>query len=461
MRGKTMKKTQKKGTPNSKLLFVGLWFLSLVLSLLCVSATGYADVGDIFSRFQPYINVTETYDSNVDMTPNNEKDDFITAVTLGLRFSTRPRSETTRAIRRSSATEEEPYGIDLDFQATPTFYAKEKDNNYLGLSGSLETWYTWDRSLTFRVRDTLLRSDEPLERSYAPDALPGDTLLGRQTGRSIYYRNVFEPSLEYRFGRENSFLVNYRNNVYRSDAPSSENSQENYISPTLNYWFDIQNGITLQYALDLGNFERSSDFTGNMALGRYTHRLNRRTSIFGEYEFLKRDFDPQTVESVNYQVHTPAVGFEHAFSPTLSVMARIGYFWETQKTGSGEKGISSSLLITQRSQRTTYTLSLERGFTEDYFSADNLGFATYYGVIGTITHQLTQEATVTFSGSYRRPEYNDGQIDNLWTVGGGPSYQLFRWLNLGLDLSYSQNDSNRVSSEYKDYRGMFRITAAY
>ncbi|MEI9479094.1 MAG: outer membrane beta-barrel protein [Deltaproteobacteria bacterium] len=446
---------------NSKIFLLRLWLLPVGLSLLCFSATGYADIGDILLRFQPYITVEETYDSNVFLTPNNEKDDFITAVSLGLRFSTRRRSETTREFLQPSATEEEKYGVDLDFRAIPTFYAKKTSDDYLALAGNLDTWYTWDRRLTFRVRDNVIRSEEPLEQNYTSTALPGQILLGSQRGRAIYYRNVFQPSAEYRFGREDNISINYINNIYRNENPSFEDSQQNYINPALNYWFDIRHGIFLEYALDLGDFQRSPDMTGNLGRGRYIYRFNPRTSIFGEYTYQKRDFDPQTASTVNYEVHTPALGFEHAFSRTLSVRAKGGYFWETQKVGSGENGPFYDILFTQRAQRTTYTLGFQGGYTEDYFSAENLGFAKYHQVIGTVTHQLTQRASVTFSGRYQRPEYNDGRTDNLWGGGGIFSYQLLRWLTPALDLSYRENHSNRELSGYKDFRGIFRITASY
>jgi hypothetical protein len=255
------------------------------------------------------------------------------------------------------------------------------------------------------------------------------------------------------------------NNIYRNEnSEEFEDSTEHYINPSLNYWFNIRHGIFLEYGLDLGYFQRSPDMIGNMGKGRYTYRFNPRTSIFGEYTYQRRDFDSQTgtaAASVDYEVHTPAVGFEHAFSRTLSVRASGGYFWGIPKTGSNEQAPYYDVVLTQRAQRTTYTLGFQGGYIEDYFSADNQGFAKYNQVVGTISHQLTQRASATLSGRYQRPEYIDGRIDNLYGADGGVSYQLFRWLTLGLNFSYAQNASAGEEDDYKDYRGMFRITAAY
>jgi uncharacterized protein (PEP-CTERM system associated) len=117
--------------------------------------------------------------------------------------------------------------------------------------------------------------------------------------------------------------------------------------------------------------------------------------------------------------------------------------------------------LTQRSARTTYTLGFQGGYTQDYNSAENLGFGKYHQIIGTIAHQLAREAAVTFSGRYQRPEYSDGRTDNLWGATGGISYQFLRWLGAGFDLNYEENHSNRDADDYKDFRATFRISASY
>jgi hypothetical protein len=439
-------------------------FIFILLILLAPSMV-YADWGDIFSRFQFYGIVQETYDNNVNLAPEGKKNDFITNVSLGLRFSTLPRSETTGEFLPPTTTVERRYGIYLDFLPGYLIYEKHTSDNYLSLSGNLDAWYTWGRNLTFRVRDYLIRSEEPLERNFSAGALPGQILLGSQRGRAIYTRNVAHPSLEYRFGREDIISVNYLNNVYRNRESSLfEDSTENYINPNITYWFDIRHGVLLEYALDLGNFQRTPDMTGNLGKGRYTYRFNPRTLVFGEYTFQRREFEKQvSIPTSDYDVHIPAIGFEHAFSPTLSLSAKFGYFWQIRQRESNETGPVYDIVITQRAQKTTYTLGFQGGYTEDYFTAQNLGFARYHQVIGTITHQLMERFAVTLSGRYQRPMFNDGRLDNIWGVTAGASYRILRWLTLGLDFSYAEDYANRDKeiNNYTDFQGIFRITATY
>ena len=454
-----------------------LWFRIFLLALLVIGSPPkvHAELGDLFKYFQPYISVQEEYNSNIDWTPINERDDFITTISPGLRFSTLPRGEVTRVPQAPTA--EQKFGIDLDFNAGFVFYADQDDDNYTSLNGLLNAWYLFSPKFSFRLRDYLVRSDDIREADYTSTAIEGQTLISRTTRRTPYYRNVFEPSFEYRFGRENTVALNYRNNIYEIESRTSEDSMENYINPRLTYWFNIRNGVSLEYGLTLGDFERSPGLTGHMGTGRYTYRFNPRTSIFGEYTYLLRDFDPPDElrdlgsASIDYVIHRPSLGVQHAFSPTLTARVQAGYYWYIPERGNSGDNFYYDVSLTQRAEKTTYTISSQGGYTEDFFTADNRGFTQYYRAIGKVSHQLLEKMTVGLFGSYEWIKYYRGalgvlvearrQQDNTWAVGGDAAYQLFRWLTLSLDASYRENDSNFDTEDYTEYRGIFRITASF
>ena len=440
------------------------------LFLLLLPTFVHAWSEDIFLHFQPYLTVEEEYNSNLDLTPNRlKRKDFITTVSPGFKFSTSPRSPVTGEFRQTP-TAEERFGVDLDFRVGFVFYAKEHDNNYIGLHGTLNAWYAFTQNLTFRVRDYLVRSDEIREEDYSATAIPGQSLLSRTSTREPYYRNVFEPSLEYRFGRENIIALNYRNNIYDIKSRAVEDSMENYINPRLTYWFNIRHGVYLEYGLTFGDFENSADWIGHMGTGRYIYRFNPKTSIFGEYTQLWRNFDNSTVGddlSVDYVIYRPSIGIEHAFSSTLKARVQGGYYMTDPQSGPTVDGAFFDVLLTQRAKRTTYTLSLQGGHAEDFFTSENLGFAQYYRATGGITYQLLQRMTVGLSGSYEWAKYPGTVIedktpkDQIWAVGCNASYQIMRWLTVSLNGSRRENRSNISDRNYSEYRGILRITATY
>src|SRR4030042_909528 len=131
------------------------------------------------------------HNSNIDLAPTNRREDYITTISPGFRLSTMPRSEATRA--QQAPTAEQKFGMDLDFNAGFVFYAREEDNNFTSLNGSLNAWYAFSPKLSVRVRDYLIRSDDIREADFSTTAIEGQTLISRTTRRIPYYRNVFEP----------------------------------------------------------------------------------------------------------------------------------------------------------------------------------------------------------------------------------------------------------------------------
>lgn len=436
-------------------------FVLIVMFLLFTTlpSLNFAEVGyrGLFSHLQPYISVEGEYNDNINLTARNRIDDFITTISPGLRFSTQPRSPVTGEFRKTP-TAEEKFGIDLDLRGGFVFYAKEEDNNYTSLNGTLNAWYSPTKYLSLRLRDYLIRSNEIREVDYSPVAIEGVTLISRTERRVVYVRNVFEPSLQYQFGKYNLFSINYRNNIYNIQSRRAKDSVENSINPKISYWFDIRNGISFEYTYTHGDFEHSPDLDGHSATGRYTYRFNPRTSIFGEYSYLNRDFDPP---SIDYVVHRPAIGLEHAFSPTLSGRGQIGYFRQKPDRGSTIKGIYYDVFLSQKEQRTIYTVSFQGGFTEEYFTAENPGFMRTHRLIGTVSHRLLEKITLGGRASYERIKYSGNEKDRIWGVSMNGSYQILRWIGLSLEISHRENHSNISDRDYSEYRGIFRITASY
>jgi hypothetical protein len=288
---------------------------------------------------------------------------------------------------------------------------------------------------------------------------PGQFLLATQRGvQAIYIRNVVEPSIEYRWGRENLVSLLYRNNIYENRNPLFEDSMENTINPLLNFWFDIRNGITLEYRLTFGDFETSPDLTGNEVRFRYTHRVDQKLSFFGEYTFTSYNFRSP---GVDYDVHNPSLGVEYRFSPTLTGLLQGGYYWQlADEEDSESRGPFFSISLIQRGQKTTYVLLGEGGYYKDYFTSENLGFGKYYRAYGTITHRFTQRLDLQATGGMERPWYDDGRKDWIWDTRVTASYSLFRWLTVSLEGGYRGANSNVDGLGYTEYRGIFRITLA-
>ena len=421
--------------------------LAVALLFMALPKTACADWEDVAAKFTPRISVLEEYSDNLDLTAKNKRSDFITTISPGLAFS-------------STENKEVKYGLDLDYAPGFVFYAKNSEDNYVSHTGTLNTWYTFGRHLTFRLWDHLIRSEEPQEHYVTIQPTPGAYYLGTQQQRSVYWRNVFQPSLTYQFGREDQVELTYVDNYYTNDNPDTEDSHGKTISSRLGYWFNIRNGVSLEYAYNIGNFDRSEDFTGHHTLGRYTYRFNPVTSVFGQFTYDTLNYDSP---GVDYSVYNPSIGITHAFTQNLSGRAQVGYFWRKAEGQKTTDGFSMDVGVTQRTQRTTYDLAFQTGYAYDFFSAENLGFTKYYRAIGNVSHQLGSRLAVVFTGSVERDEYVDvtDRVDWLWRVSGDLSYQALKWLTASVGVRYTDNNSDQDTFDYQEFRAMARLTAFY
>jgi hypothetical protein len=415
-----------------------------IIVFLCILTAPYVYAADILSQIHPYISVSGEYNDNINLTSNNRINDFITTILPGIKFSNMDAKS----------------GIDLDLSAGLVFYDKNPNLNYISGNGSLNAKYMTSEHVNFYLQESYLRSDNPREQEYLIPAADNKYVLSTSTKRSVYWRNVFAPTVEYQFGQESKIGVNYRYNIYQTDASISENSIENYINPFITYWFDKRNGIHLEYAYTNGDFEASPDLNGQKVTARYMNRLNQKATAFVEGAYTNQSF---AISSMDYNIYEPSVGLTYIFTSTLTASAQIGYYWmEYLNQNPKFNGLTFKVDLANTDARTTYVLSIQGGYTEDYFTSQNLGFQKYYRATGSIKHNLEKRFSVGCSGSIERVEFvGMERSDTIWGVGTSASYQLMKWLTLSLEISHNANQSNIQASEYIDNKGILRLTASY
>ncbi len=393
--------------------------------LFCLAGPPLAYGADFLSQIHPSISVKGEYNDNLNLTPSNTKDDFMTTVKPGLKFSNMDAAS----------------GIELDALLGYVFYSKNSNLNYLSANGNLNVKYLTTEHINFYLKDTFTRSDNPREREYFTTEADNKYVLATQTERAVYWRNVVAPTVEYQFGPESRVGVNYRNNVYQTESKISRNSMENYINPFFSYWFDKQNGISLEYGYTIGDFEASPDLNGHRMNARYTNRFSAKSSVFAEYTWSIRNF--ANFSSLDYDIHEPVVGATLAFSPALTASAQAGYFMKDPKTGSKKDGPSYKAELKNIDPRTSYQLSLQGGYTEDYFTSENLGFNRYHRLTGSVTHFLMQRLSVGCLGSAEWADYDSpNHSDTTWGITGTASYTPLKWLTFSLEVSHRDRQSN-------------------
>jgi hypothetical protein len=419
-------------------------FLPLIL-LMLPAVPVYAADGDTPQGLHPYISVQEEYNDNINLTNTNRKEDYLTTVKPGLKY--------TRF--------DETYAVNLDYSPGLVSYARNSNLNYVSQNGTLDVKYLTKEHVNFYLKDSLITSDNPREQEYFTTTADNKYVLATQTVRSVYTRNVVAPTVEYQFGPESRVGFNYRNNIYRTASTSDQNSMEDYFNPFVSYSFDRKNNIYVEYGYTIGNFEKTPNMTGNFAHVRYAYSYSENSSVFGEYSYTKREFASQSASYINYDIHEPYVGITHAFSPTLKASAQVGYFWQEPVSGPKNEGPSYKASLVNLDVRTTYTISLQGGYTEDYFTAENLGFVKYNRLTGSIQHFLEKRTSVSLAADVEYEQFVTNRNDWVWGVTGSVSHTFLKWLTASLELSHRESNSSVDVNDYSENWVMVKLTATY
>jgi hypothetical protein len=400
----------------------------------------------------PFVEVTELYTSNVYLTKDNRKDDWITTVAPGFRMSANQAS----------------YGVNFTGTAGYNWYANNTKDDYWSLDGNLGFRYNPTPQLTFRLSEYILRSQnssEPFYPTGQQPAQPGN-VAGANRGNTPYLRNVVEPSVDWQFSRQGNIGILYRNNILRNDDNiANEDSTENTVLPQFNYWINQRNNIALDYGFTQGSYSRGGgvpatpDFTSHSPHGRYTYRFDAQMSVFADYVYTNQDNDDP---GIDYYVNNPSVGITYAFNPTLVGTAQLGYYWMNPESGDDATGVSSLLSITQRDRQTTYTLAFSSGYEQTQFSFENLGFNKYYGGSAIIAHAFTQRFNAILTGSARYEEYYfTDRNDWRYTADATANYQILKWLMISGTVGYQMVDSSQEVSSYDEWHASITLRMSY
>jgi hypothetical protein len=419
--------------------------IALALALLM----GYGGVcdswADILSKFQLYGVISTEFNDNIDLTADNEEEDFITTVRPGIRFSNM--TETS--------------GIDLDYSLGAVFYHDNTDLNYTSHNASLNAHYEKNKRLKMNFRDYFVRSDEPQNRSDLGESLDypyGESAVNN--GREIYWRNVAAPTVEYQLGPLSRTGVAYRNNLYQTDDTYSEDSREDFLNPFVYYGIDPQNEIYAAFGLTTGDFEKNPDLNGYNIDSRFTHRFSTKVSAFGSYAYVNRDYNAPSTR--DYDVHEPSVGLTYTPAPTWNASVRCGYFWQNPENNSKESGFSYSGDITKTALHTTYRASLEGGYKENLFTDENLGFNRYHAFSLSVNHLLDKRTALGCRGRVLQETFDSiNREDTTWNIRGSISHTLLKWLVLALEASHEESASDVDINDYKENRCLFSIRMTY
>ena len=419
----------------------------LLILLVYAAACSAQEIADQRFEFKPSLTLQEKYTSNVNYQITDKKEDYVTTAIPGITYT------------GSNAF----FGADVNAKLNYNVYAKNRQYDYAGYEGSIALRYNPDPTLTFRLRDSAVQSENPRYRDLADATATTPQYLGYvQQGRSIYLMNHLEPSVDWQFARDSNVGFSYINSIYRNQNSTFNESTTETYTPRFSYAFDQYHGVLVDYSFTKGDNTRYSDLQGQAYHGRYTYKIDLRSSVFADYSYMKRDYDNS---ATSYNIHSPTLGVEHAFSAGLTGLLQLGYYYSNPSRGDSNGGVLSTLKLTYADQFTSYGIQLETGFREMLYAVQgaNMNFAQYYGATVTISHKPAERFTIGLAASVKHMDYVYGdRKDWLYNADLNASYQVLKWLSIFAKAGYWLNDASIYGSDrYDEFHAIIGVTATY
>jgi hypothetical protein len=412
--------------------------------------------------FQPRISASEEYTSNVFLSEDDEKDDYITIVSAGF---------TAAALGKTG-------GLEVSYDPAYTKYYDFDENDGWRHDAKLRLWSDLGKRTRFEASDSFLRTEDPLEEEDLLAARDGDVVQEGDTtirkNRRTYYRNTANARLSHQFGREDSIYAGFTYGLLRNN--DSQEEDNDYYSPSigLNYWFGPKFGFESNATYTKADFDQDEDFVGDGSSDfdnyagtiRFIGRTGTRFSLFTQYNHIYRDFDGDNDD--DYMVYAPSAGFQYMIEKGLNLRLGAGYFYQDVDNGDDEQGFFGNGQIdkTWSYRRGFINLTALTGLEQNDFGAQNVGLERFAGIQGSAKYDFLRNLSGDINGRYR---YSDrigdedrtddtGKKVHRFNAGAGLDFLPLRWMIIRLAYNFNKVNSENDADEYDEHRGLIKIT---
>jgi hypothetical protein len=420
--------------------------LALLIGLVAASAAAETTI-------TPSLTISEEYTDNVDQDATGAREEFITVVS--------PRIDLNMQQQR--------YQANFSYSPGFTLYHRDEDSDAVRHNATALISAQLTQQTELMLTDSYVRTDEP-RTTLEDDEVYGewiDPTLRR--GRETWYSNTAGVSLNHRFGQEDSFGIGYRHRMLENDDPVLEDSQRHTMHANLAYWFNAAYGFSTHLSYARGLFDsvnQGSVAAANDDLKEYQgtlraiHRLGRHFQYFLRYSHTKTEYDGVTPD---YIIYDPGLGFSWGINPTTTLDFDLGYFFQDREGVDEESGPSFSGRLQKAFKRGSLGLSVEGGYQEASYGAENLGLDIYYQTEVSATYELTRQLALTADVGYQYNKYvntTPQRKDDVYQTAIGLRYRpaALRWLSLALTGRRYEVQSTDPDNDLSENSVMFSIT---
>ncbi|MGA1841282.1 MAG: hypothetical protein ACMUIU_11715 [bacterium] len=434
-----------------------------ILSMIMFQGLYFPVNAGMVKTFTPRISIYEQYSDNIDLISNLElykldkNSDWLTMASPG--FSLNLDSLKTK--------------MRFDYETRITFYHKEKNkgknNDFHYVTAQWEQQV--NRNIKFDVKDTFSRSDDPI-------LVSKEGVIEEVAERRIYYRNNGQISLSIRLSADSSIALGYINLYLDNKSVNYEDSIGHEFFFNLDTKINPYWKIGLESRTNRGKFKQPEGFTGWDPQDFYdqegvitlSYLRHPSRSLFARYSLLAKKYDNPYI--TEFWLHQASVGLNLILSTNTNFSIEGGYFLQDfPNDRESENGARFNIALNTQKKKFAVNIGSSGGFTQDYFSSENLGSSKFNQVLGSVNYLISKDLSAFLSANYQWQDFlgeNQGnRKDNVWRTSGGFYFSFSDWLTLSIEEAYSERRSesdlvfNRHPEFIRENRVMLRLTAGY
>lgn len=449
---------------------------SLISILICIILFTTMYQGSFYSvnagmrkTFTPRISIYREYDDNIDLISNldfakldpngnivrfEKNSDWITMVSPGFSLNL----DSPKTI------------MGLDFETRRSFYQKNSKKGTDLHNGTAQWEQQLSRNLNLEIRDTFSRSNDPI-------LVSEEGLIEEVVGRRTYYRNNGQISLSMRFGVDSSFVLGYRNLYLKNKSEYYEDSVSHDFFFNLDTRFNPFWGIGLESRINRGRFipkiytrPRTENFYDREGVITLNYHWHPSRSLFARYSLLGKKYDNPNI--TEFWLHQSSAGLSFTLTPYTNFSVEGGYFLQDLADNHKEEGAKFNIVLNTEKKRATISLGGSGGYTQDYFSSENLGSSKFKRVLGSVSYLLNKDLSAFLSANYQWNEFLEevnqaNRKDEVWRTSARFNFSFSDWLTLSIEGLHSERESksdlvfNRHPEFIRDNRLMLRLSAAH
>lgn len=441
---------------------IKILYLSAILSTFLMASNSFS----IQYTFQPRVSVTEEYTSNVFLTDDEERDDWITTLSAGF---------TAMAIGKTGE-------LEVSYDPGYSFYQDFDENDGWTHDARLTGFSNLSKRTRLDISNRFLRTQDPLGEEDILALRDGQvTQEGDRTirqGRQTYYRNTASARISYQFGRDDLMYAAFLHSILRNNSPQEEDNDRYQPEVGLDYWFGPRFGIQTNATYTRGEFDQDPDFVGEGTTDfdnwagtlRGIHRINPRFNVFAQHNQIYRDFDGNNDDDNDYLLYAPSAGITYLVEEGFNLRLGGGYFYQEIDDDDDNQGFfgNSQIDKTWTFPRGEISLAALTGLDQNNFGSDNVGLERYAVAQGSGNYQFTRVLGGYVNGFYRYSDsvgdddqnsgQNTGESVHRFRAGTGFVMEPLRWMEVQLGYTFNKVNSDDKTDEFTEHRGALQIT---